>query len=93
LKRALLYKEKKFQNHRNERIDDLYIKKNFSAQRREKISKRKLEPRAGFEPATHGFPSVVRYKAVALAAEPPRHQLAYFNDANSYKNFIGAIRR
>jgi hypothetical protein len=52
-----------------------------------------MEPRAGFEPATHGFLSVVRYKAVALAAEPPRHQLAYFNDVNSYKNFIGAIRR
>ena len=29
-----------------------------------------MEPRAGIEPATYGFP-VLDYKAVALAAEPP----------------------
>jgi hypothetical protein len=30
----------------------------------------RVEPRAGIEPATYGFP-VLGYKAVALAAEPP----------------------
>ena len=33
-----------------------------------------MEPRAGFEPAAHGFLSFKGYKAVALTAEPPGHQ-------------------
>jgi hypothetical protein len=46
-----------------------------------------VEPRAGFEPATYGFPSY-GYKAVALAAEPPGLYLPPSSCVRSFKNLV-----